>query len=90
MFSIDSIKGLTVYIASLDVILFTSAKWLSSFNNYASNIVAYAVSVAGVVLTYYTVLHIREKLRGQKLDNEIKAFEVRAKRKEQEERRKKQ
>lgn len=73
------IKGIVLYITSLEVILGLSISWLQKLNHALSDVASMALAVSGVVIAYYTILHIKEKVIGQRLDNEIKKFELKSK-----------
>jgi K+ transporter len=72
----STIKSSIIYVTCLNVILGSIVQWLVSFSNSVSNLLAYGVSIAGIVLTYYTIIHIKTKIRGQRLDNKLKEKEL--------------
>lgn len=72
----STVKSTIIYITCFNIVLASLVNWLVSFVNHLSNIFALGVSFAGLVLTYYTILHIKAKIRGQKLDNQLKEKEL--------------
>lgn len=61
---------------SLNVILFFNVAWLQDVNNGFKDIGSTLLTLAGIVLTYFTILHVREQYRGKRLDNTIKKIEL--------------
>jgi hypothetical protein len=71
-----TIKGVISLVLSVDTILMLSIAWLQKLNHGLSDVASLALAIAGVVVTYYTSLHIKAKWQGQQLDNEIKKIEL--------------
>lgn len=68
----STIAGTISVISCVNTILIMTAYWLTTFGNSMSNIMAGVLSLATIVLTYHMILHIREKIKGTKLDNKLK------------------
>lgn len=77
----STIKSSLLYIISMDIVLGAIAVWLQSFGNMASNLVSFFVACAGLVLSIYTIVHIRVKIKGNRLDNKLKELDIQAKEK---------
>lgn len=71
-----SIKAIIAFVFSLDVILTSIVIWLQKLNHFMSDWLSVFVTCAGLVVTYYTIIHIKEKIQGQKLDNIIKRLDI--------------
>ena len=64
--------GVILVTTSIEVVLSMTIIWLQKLNHSLSNISSVVLAIAGMVIAYYTVLHLREKWIGQKLDNQLK------------------
>jgi len=76
MIPTEQIKHTILYIISLDVILALGATWIATFNTVLSDIGATALTVCAVIISIYTIIHLREKVKGQRLDNLLKEKEL--------------
>ena len=72
----ENIKHIIAYILSLDIILLSIATWLTTFESFTSKTLAILVSLSALVISYYTIQHIKEKIKAQRLDNELKKIEL--------------
>lgn len=86
----STIKGIIAYVLSLELILASISSWLLTVGDLLSTpfqigaqIISFFVGAAGLIISYYTIKHLREKLRGQRLDNIIKELEIQEKTKQE-------
>lgn len=64
--------SIILFASSLEIMLGMTVVWLQKLNHTFSNVASVTLSFAGLIIAYYTILHLRERWIGQKLDNELK------------------
>ena len=72
-------KPLILYVISLDTILGGIIIWLQSLQHGFSNILSILLSLAGLVISYYTIINLKLKNRSHHLDNAIKEIDLKKK-----------
>jgi hypothetical protein len=68
--------SIILFTSSLEIMLGMTIVWLQKLNHTFSNIASIALTISGVIIAYYTILHLRERWIGQKLDNKLKRKEL--------------
>ena len=66
--------------SSFTVVLAAMTTWLAKLNSVVTDITATCVGIAGVIMVYYTIRHLIEKIKSTKLDNESKKLDNELKR----------
>jgi len=61
---------------SFTVIIAGITRWLTTLNTFITDAAALIMAIAGCVMIYYTILHLKEKIKGTKLDNKLKEKEL--------------
>ena len=79
----NTIKSTITYVISLDIILGAISYWAYSFGNTISNVLAILVSSAGLVISYYTIRHIIEKIKLTRIERKLKEIEFQDKKNKQ-------
>ena len=72
----ENIKSTVLFITSFDVVLAGIALWSANFGTTMGDLQALIVSVGGVIMTYFTIQHLRVKIKAVKLDNKLKELEI--------------
>lgn len=69
---LENKKSIILFTSSIQLVLLLTIGWLQRLNHALSNVSSVLLTIAGVILAVITILHLREKWIGQKLDNELK------------------
>lgn len=72
-------KPLILYVISLDTILASIVIWLQTLSHSMSDILSILVGLAGVIVSYFTIVNLMLKNRAQRLDNAIKEIDLKNK-----------
>lgn len=71
-----TIKGILSLVMAVEVVLGLTIAWLQKLSHGLSDAASLCLTVSGVIIAYYTALHLREKWKGQQLDNIIKKLDI--------------
>ena len=72
----STIKNTILFITSFDVVLAGLAVWSTTFNTHLGDAQALIISIGGLIMTYFTIQHLRAKIKSTKLDNRLKEIEI--------------
>ena len=71
-----NIKGLLLYVLSLNTILTSVVLWLQNLKGGISDVLSILVGIAGLIISYYTIQRLRLDIREKRLINAIKKIEL--------------